>query len=331
MSVTIRAAVPPDIGAMVPLLVADAHARERSDPVLWPVAEGADDRASAALTAALNDEHPPFRQQWLVAEDGGAVVGVAHTILLPVPPIYAGAFGPPGLIMEDCTVSPEAPEGTMRTLLWAAERDLTGAGAQVLLASSVAGGAWAAEYVAQGYAPLTHYFASSALRASSKTDGVRPAQVADVPGIVRQSAVHRRILNSLDRFWEPHGASDARFGAWMEKSLTLPDRDMFVSDVGAGVTGYAISQPATSLHFPPSHDISTVGVIDDFHHGALVDPTRVSGHIDDASALFRTAEGARAARGGKAVLVVCPAAWRSKAALLETEHYRNAITWYRKG
>jgi len=46
---------------------------------------------------------------WLVAEQGGAMVGDSYSIRLPVPPIYAATLGLPGLIMDDFTVMPTAP------------------------------------------------------------------------------------------------------------------------------------------------------------------------------------------------------------------------------
>lgn len=324
MAVSVRPAGPEDIDTLVALLLADAENRVTPGAGLWRLKGD----PAGAIRAALVAEAPPFRQQWLMARAGGRAVGVAHSILLPVPPIYAGAFGPPGLIMEDCHVLSDAPPGTREALLAATEADLRAAGAQILLASGVVGGDWAPVYGQQGYDPLTLYLAKTGL----ERDGTAAsATEADLPGIVQSSAVNRRVLATIHpRFWEPHGEADARFGGWMARSLTLSDRDMFVTRNGDTLTGYAISQPATPLHFPAPHDISGIGVIDDFFHDALGDPATPGPGTEEASALFKAAESSRAQRGDHSVLVVCPAGWASKIALLERAGYRNAITWYIK-
>ncbi|MGZ2256404.1 hypothetical protein [Roseobacter sp. A03A-229] len=331
MSFTIRPAKLSDLEQIVALMIADAEERTISDPGLWRLDSVARDKTLQTIKAAMEAEAPPVRQQWLVAEQGDDLVGVTHTILLPVPPIYAGEMGPPGLVMEDCFVAPHAPPETRDALLTAAESDLVDAGALVLLASSVAGGAWEEEYARHGYEPLTMYFAKTGLSKASKSTHVQPASDSDVPDIVASSAVNRQILDQLHRrFWKPHAEADARFGAWMTRSLTLEDRDMFVSSDGDKVCGYAISQPATALHFPAPHDITGIGVIDDFYHDALEEPQSTDVRCAQALALFEAAEAARGRRGDHSVLVVCPVAWRSKIALLEQAGYRNAMTWHVK-
>lgn len=327
---TIRNATPTDIDGLVPLLHADAITRQSTDHSLWSVAVDAEDRIASALEAAMTTKSPPIRQQWLLAEDEGALLGVAHTILLPVPPIYAGEFGAPGLIMEDCALAEDAPTGIMRSLLEAAETELTKAGARILLASSVVGGVWEEEYRRQRYAPLTAYYTSAALRAPGSIAAIRFARGPDVAEIVRLSGEHRQILLSLSDFWKPHALADVRFAAWMEKSLTLPDRDMFVSDVDEQITGYAISQPATALHFPTPHAIGGVGVIDDYYHEAFSDPAQLHEGTEVASELLCAAESALQARDNEAALVVCPAAWKSKATFLAQAGYHQAITWHIK-
>lgn len=332
MPLTIRPAAPADLPPLVDLLLADAEARCRADPGLWRMDPSARDKTTGTIRAAMQAGNPPFRQQWLVALAGRRLAGVAHSILLPVPPIYAGEFGPPGLIMEDCALAPDAPEGTRDALLRAAEADLTTAGARILLASGIQGGDWDGAYHAHGYAPLTMYFARTGLdrpaAPPAAAPGARPATPDDLPGIVAASALNRRILHGLHRqFWKPHPDAGQRFGAWMQRSLTLQDRDLFVTPRG---DGYAVSQPATPLHFPPPHDISGVGVIDDFFHPATADPQALAPSAPQAAALFQAAEAARARRGDHSVLVVCAAAWRSRIALLESLGYRNAITWHIK-
>lgn len=331
MSVHIRPAELSDLDRLVNLLLTDALARYETDPVLWAMDKNPCQKIISTIKNAMEADAPAFRQMWLVAETKGYLVGVAHSILLPVPPIYAGVFGPPGFIMEDCFVPPHAPVETARLLLDAAESDLRAAGAQILLGSSVAGGAWEALYSSHNYEPLTMYFAKTGLRQPEPSSTVRNAQAEDVPDIVTLSAEHRQRLVDLHSvFWEPHAEADSRFGAWMRRSLTLRDRDMFVSEGQGQLTGYAISQPATPLHFPTPHDISDVGVIDDFFHHATDDLSALDDTSPQAAALFKKAEGARSARGNKAVLVVCPAAWTSKIQLLTDLGYSNAITWHFK-
>ncbi len=330
MPATIRTAEPADLETMTTLLVADAAERNAADPALWKPAPNIREKVSAGLQAAMEAENPPFRQHWLLAEAGGQVVGITHSILLPVPPIYAGEFGPPGLIMEDCFVSPDAPDGTAEALLEAAEADLRKAGAKIILGSSIAGGAWEALYAKQNYQPLTLYLAKSGLAPPQACEGTRDATEADLPSIVASSAENRQILFDLDPFWKPHEEADQRFGAWMAKSLTLPDRDMFISEIGEDFRGYAISHPATPLHFPAPHDISGIGVIDDYFHSDFADPDTLKNSGTAAANLLQSAEAALQTRGNEAALIVCPAAWISKIALLEGAGYTTAISWFIK-
>ncbi|MEL6233613.1 MAG: hypothetical protein AAFR46_04325, partial [Pseudomonadota bacterium] len=162
---TIRVAEPADIAQMVPLLLADARRRAQRDPGLWHLTADPSAALQADLTAGLGDR-TPIRRRWLLAEAAGALVGIAHSIQLPVPPIYAGAFGPPGLVMEASCVAETAPPDTGAALLAAAEADLTASGSQILLAASTPGDAWEEVFSASGYAPITRYMARSGLRAA---------------------------------------------------------------------------------------------------------------------------------------------------------------------
>ncbi len=327
--ISIRAAGRADLDAMLPLLLADAHARQAQDPILWALAPDAEARLRASVEATLTDPPSPLRHRWHLAEANGAIIGLVHTILVPVPPIYAGVFGPPGLIMEDSCLAAGAPTGTDHALLAAAERDLTQDGPRYLLGTSRAGGAWEGPFADRGYGPLTDYFAKSGLSAAPMAAPVRAARESDVPGIVAASARHRAVLHDLDPFWKPHAEADARFGAWMAKSLTLTDRDMFVAETAGTVTGYGIAQPATPLHFPAPHAVGAVGVIDDFYHPDFADPEPAAApKAEGAGALLAAAEAALARRDVQAAIVVCPAAWRSKIAVLDRAGFRRAITWY---
>lgn len=331
MRTTIRPAMLSDLERVSELLLADAKARCALDPQLWKLDSAAREKILSTVRLAMEAEKPAFRQQWLVADTGGDIVGVTHSILLPVPPIYAGELGPPGLIMEDCFIKPDAPPETRAALLRSAEADLVNAGARILLASSVEDGDWEGEYLRQGFKPLTLYFAKTGLNEARDFTDVRQAIEEDVPNIVTSSAVNRQILKSLHPFfWKPHDDADNRFGSWMKRSLTLSDRDMFVSDSGGRLRGYAISHPATPLHFPSPHDISAVGVIDDYFHEELEQSQGFDAGSTTAAALLAAAEAARKIRGDASVIVVCPAAWHTKIALLEQSGYRKAITWFIK-
>lgn len=328
MTITVRPAGVNDLEPIAALMVRDAERRARQFPLLWQVASDATDRVIASIRAALENANPPFRQQWLVADDGGSLAGVAHSILLPVPPIYAGEFGPPGLIMEGSCVAQSAPPGSAETLLAAAERDLSAAGARIVLASSAGDGSWREVLAGASYAPLTLYLSGPAQIGEDAEDAVRKAVETDLPEIVLVSAENRRVLFALDSFWQPHPQADKRFGAWMKRSLTLSDRDMLVAEGARRLAGYAVAQPATALHFPAAHDVAGVGFIDDFFHDDFADPGGLSAGGSGATGLLRAAEARLAARGNRAALVVCPAAWRSKIELLEGMGYRSALTWH---
>ena len=278
MSDLVRVARPTDIPTMVELLKRDADRRHACNPSLWPLARDAPARIAEALAAALGEAPQPSRQTWLVAESAGRPVGLAHVLHVPVPPIYLGADGPPGLVMPEIALAPDAE-------------------------------------------------AARAAEPESPPAGPRPAGAADLPGIVARSAEHREILETLHPFWRRHPEADPRFEAWMRRSLALADRDMRVGGAAGALDGYLVAQPASRLHFPPAHDISGIGVIDDFHHRELADPETPADGGGGALALLRAGEAAFAARGVDTAVVVCPAAWRSKLSLLREAGYRTAMVW----
>lgn len=327
MTTTVRAAGLQDLEPVADLLLDDAKTREAANPVLWKL----DREPRQKILSAVRTTMEAGEQRWLVAQSGTTIVGVIHSMRVPVPPIYDGAFGSPGLIMEDCFVSTAAPPTTRAGLLQAAETDLFETGARLVIGASAAGGDWEQEYARQGFEPVTLYFAKSGLSQAITFSHVRQAREVDVAEIVVASAINRQILERLNpAFWKIHAEADARFGSWMKHSLTLPDRDMFVSEVEGKFEGYAISQPATRLHFPSPHDISSIGVIDDYFHESIADPEVRISPWHEGLALLEAAEAARQTRGDNSVLVVCPAAWRTKIALLEQAGYTKAITWFVK-
>lgn len=327
MPVDIRPATLADLPRMVELLMLNAEDRRAHNHVLWPIVDDADAKVEEAVRFALAAEKQPLRQQWLVANAAGMLVGITHSVLLPVPPIYAGNWGDPGLLMPECFITQAAPAGTLEALLDAAETDLRRAGAEIFLASFIAGDALRSCFSERGYQPITLYLAKSGFANTASSGGARAASESDVEGIVRRSAEHRQILLGLDPFWTPHPEADTRFGNWMRRSLTLQDRDMLVVGPQGSPEGYAIAQPASRLHFPPAHDISETGVVDDYFHNDYSNPSELQGSGRGAASLLGAAEAAFARRGIRAALVVCPALWTSKVTVLENAGYRTAMTW----
>ena len=101
---------------MVDLLVVDAQARRSLDPTLWPLAADPAARIKTALDRGLADSGPSAQEIWLLAEASGRLVGIAHAMIVPVPPIY-GVEASPGLFLDDCFTTPEAPSDTAEVLL----------------------------------------------------------------------------------------------------------------------------------------------------------------------------------------------------------------------
>ncbi|MDO6588846.1 hypothetical protein DS901_14360 [Loktanella sp. D2R18] len=327
MSQIIRPATPDDIPRLVDLLMLDAEKRYAEDGILWKMAEDAPAQIEKALTFALTAEQQPFRQIWQVADDDGWIGGVVHSMLLPVPPIYGGSSGEPGLILPDSYAAPDAPDSTVNALLVAAEKALQEAGARIILSSYVTGEDWRKSLEAANYDPLTLYLSRTDLGDQGTPSVVRQATEEDVPGIVMRSAENRQVLFDIDPFWEINPEAGSRFSAWMTRSLTLRDRDMMVMGEHDELEGYVIAQPASRLHFPPAHDITGTGVIDDYYHLELADPAYLRDGSEGATALLRAAEAALANRGTDAAFVVCPAGWRSKIEMLEAAGYETAMLW----
>jgi hypothetical protein len=329
---TIRPATPHDLPGIVALLTRDARERSSQDPLLWRIAADAPARVERAVGAALNTSEAPARELWLVAEHSSRIVGIAHAMIVPVPPIYDAAAGLPGLLLDDCFTSAEAPSGTAGALLIATEAALKTAGASTLIASCLTAGALRPLYERHGYGPVTLYMAKHRFSHDALPPKVRPAGAGDVPGIVKLSAKHRATLAAVNpRFWHIHPEADSRFDAWMRRSLTLRDRDMLVAAVAAEVHGYIIAQPCPPLLVPLAHEIAALGVIDDFYDATFANVASVSNTAASGEDLLAAAESAFARRSVDSALVVCPAAWPSKVSLLERRGYRTAKLWMLKG
>ncbi|MEM8730726.1 MAG: hypothetical protein AAGF79_12485 [Pseudomonadota bacterium] len=329
MSLSLRPVEPADVPAVAPVLVAEAQRRAGLNGRLWAVSAVAAQRTETALRAALDAGHP-VRQFWQLAEVAGQLGGLGHAMRLPVPPIYKGAFGAPGLILADSLVTAQAPPETAAALMGALEADLRSDGAELIVAAALPGGPWHGAIGSAGYKDLTLYYSKHLDAPVPAPATVRPAGPQDIAGIVSASARNRAILEALNPFWDRHPEADARFESWMCKSLTLSDRDMMVPRVGGQRTGYAIAQPAGPLHVPPAHESAHIGFLDDFYHDAFADPEALSADSSDARDLLTAAESAFVARGYKTTLVVCPDAWSSKRTLLETAGYAPALIWGKK-
>jgi predicted N-acetyltransferase YhbS len=328
MPPSIRLATLRDLPAIVALLLQDAEARRILDPMLWRIATDASTRIERTAGGALNGSQTSTRELWFVAEQAAQIVGLTHAVLVPVPPIYDGSAGPPGLLLDDCFTSPDAPSGTAEALLTATEAALISAGAPRLIASCSVAGPMRPLYERHGYEPVTLYMAKHRFGSDAPSPGVRPASAEDVAGIVKRSMEHRRTLARINsRFWHIHAEADSRFEAWMRRSLTFDDRDMLVATAAGEVRGYVIAQPMAPLLVPAAHELAPVGVIDDFYDEDFADISAMSTDASSGVNLLAAAEGAFTRRAIDSAVVVCPAGWSSKIALLQQRGYRTGKLW----
>jgi len=332
VTLSTRPATLSDIAQIVELSMVDAQRRRALNPTLWRVAANAREAVESATRAGLQRQNPAARQFWLLAEASGRSVGLAHAVVVPVPPIYNPPTGSPGLLLDDCMTTEDAPSGTAEALLLATEAAIRDAGAPPLLASCPSDGRWRSLLQRHGYKPVTSYMAKTGFEGRGLRHAVRPARPKDVPGIVAASAAHRQTLAQLNsRFWNIHPDADARFDRWMRHSLTLTDRDMFVSGAPDALHGYIIAQPIAPLLIPSAHDINAIGVIDDFYDSDFADAGQLANVGSAAMDLLAAAESAFARRDVDTALVVCPAAWDSKISILEQNGYQTAKLWMFKG
>lgn len=330
MAPLIRRATAQDIPGMAGLLVMDAERRRLLDPALWTLAANSSALIESALDRGLAGSNTSTQELWLLAETSGRLVGITHAMIVPVPPVY-GVAASPGLFLDDCCTAPDAPPDTAEALLVATEVALRAAGAGDLIASYTAAGPWRPLYERHGYQPVTLYMAKHGFSAHDLSAGLRSARPEDVPGIVMLSADHRRTLAGLNpRFWPLHPDADIRFKAWMNHSLTLTDRDMIVAGGADEMHGYAIAQSVSRLLIPAGHEIGAIGVVDDFYDQDFANVAALSNGGATAAKLLSAAESAFARRVFASALVVCPAAWTSKAELLKQRGYRVAKLWMLK-
>lgn len=329
MSVTTRRATPQDLPTMASLLLREVERRNVVDPSIWPIAVDAFSRIQRAVAASFEPAQGAPPEFWMVAEADGRIVGLAHAVVVPPPPIYA-APGRPGLILDDSFTLEGAPPGSAEVLLSATEVALGEAGATGLIASCLEAGPWRPMLAAAGYEPVTLYMSKHGF-ASAPSYSARPADIQDIPAIVALSADHRATLQELNqRFWTIHPEADERFDRWMRYSLTLTDRNMIVVGPADAVEGYLIAQPMPALHLPAGHDLSPVGILDDFYATDFAEVDGLTEGVQNAADLLAAAEVAFMKRDVQAALVVCPAAWRSKRTVLERQGYQTAKMWMLK-
>ena len=88
MLLSVRRAALGDLPVIVDLLTQDAEQRRSRVPLLWPVAADAKARIEGAVRSGLDDAKAAAGELWLLAEASGRAVGIAHAMILPVPPIY---------------------------------------------------------------------------------------------------------------------------------------------------------------------------------------------------------------------------------------------------
>jgi hypothetical protein len=88
-----------------------------------------------------------------------------------------------------------------------------------------------------------------------------------------------------------------------------------------------VAQPVSPLLIPAGHDISRVGVIDDYYDRDFAESRILEDDGRTAADLLSSAESVFASRDFAAALIVCPAAWTSKVKLLEQTGYRTAKLW----
>ena len=215
--------------------------------------------------------------------------------------------------MDDCFVSADAPMGTAEALLVATEVALRNAGAARLVASCPAAGLLRPLYGRHGYEPVTLYMGKHGFRADALPSGVRQAQSEDVPDIVKLSARHRRTLAELPGgFWHIHRDADDRSDC-MDALKPDVDGSRHARCGSAGtVRGYAMAQPCSPLLVPAAHDVTGIGVIDDFYDGDFGNVTGVSNSGASGASLLAAAEGAFARRGSTARLSSVPPHGRPK-------------------
>ena len=239
------------------------------------------------------------------------------------PPIYALASGLAFVLFDDTCVSQAASDDALAPLIAAAEREGAAMGASIFLAACAPfQRAKMRALEAAGYGVVTHYLVKHCLIGGEVPASVRAATAADVPAIVAMGARSQQVLAAANaRMWTPHAEAPARFGAWMQYSLSLSDRRIFVRGE-AERGGFVIAQPTSPFHVPLACSRAHVGLIDDFW---------AAGFGADASDLLAAAECAFVQQGRTSAMAIAPAAWPAKQASLRAAGYGDGNAWLLKG
>jgi GNAT superfamily N-acetyltransferase len=249
-------------------------------------------------------------------------------MVLSLPPIYDVGERPLGILLDDFIVVEDAPRGTAEALLLATEAELRTAGAGALIASCLAGSRARQLYRRHGYEPVTLYLAKSGFRPGARPPGVRIAGSEDAPDISRLGAQNRRTLSEINhRFWRFHPEADRRWAGFLRYLMTLKDREVVVAKEAGPLHGYVIPQPVSALHMPAAHDLTRVGMVDDYYDLDFADVPSLRNSGRTAADLLSAAESFFADRGYAAALAICPAAWTSKLTLLKRNGYAKAKLW----
>lgn len=328
MPTFVRPATLNDRTAIGALLLQDATERASNDRDLWPLAADALDRIAETFTKEVRQEGPT---RWLVAETDGAVVGVARFGVIPCPPIYHLAGGLAFVLYDDTFVGASAYSDALGLLVAAAEREGRAMGAVIFLAACAQfqRGKLSALQTA-GYDVVTHYLVKHRLSNRAAPTSVRVATAADVPAVVAMGARSQKSLFQANaKMWKPHPDAPTRFGAWMQYSLTLPDRRILVFGEGE-LDGFVIAQPTSPFHTPLAARSEHLGLIDDFWAPEFA-PETEGQDASTAEDLLASAEVEFVRRGRTSAMVICPAAWQAKQDLLRACGYRDGNAWLLKG
>jgi hypothetical protein len=258
---------------------------------------------------------------------GGSIVAVARVGIIPCPPIYHLAGKLVSLLFEETCSSPTAPGDAWPKLIAAAERESEAMGAVSYLAACAP--AQRQKRNALEAAIVTHYLVKHRLEVGSGSTSVRAAAQADVPGIVALNARSQHALSQANaRMWEPHPEAPARFGGWMQHSLTLSDRRIFVTS-GRELAGFIIAQRVSPFHLPLTVSSAHLGLVDDFW-ATDFESTGDAVSSTVAKDLLAEAEAELARRGRTSAMVIVPAVRQAKSEFLEASGYRVANAWMLK-
>lgn len=327
MPTIVRPATLDDLAAISALLLQDAAERAASDGDLWPLATDAVRRIAQSFS---NEVLGDGSARWLIAEADGAVVGVARFGVIPCPPIYHLAGKLAFVLFDDTYVRGSAPDDVLASLIAAAERKGREMGAVILLAAcALFQRGKLSALQAGGYDVVTHYLVKHRLSDRAAPASVRAATPADVPAIVAMGARSQESLRKANaKMWKPNPDAPARFGAWMQYSLSLQDRRIFV--IGEReLGGFVIAQPTSPFHTPLALRSEHLGLIDDFWTPEFAQ-TDGSREFSTAKDLLASAEAEFVQRGRTSAMTICPAEWRAKQDLLRACGYRDGNAWMLK-